>query len=284
MSNENNETDQSQYLFPACTYLLGLGAKKEDGSIVAFDDVLKEDNCKRGLLIVKISEDKEATNQEALLISPEPFTDGDTEGVQLDNKPVVFEDNKVIIDGVGHEYKNMELGVEKNKVYLLSKDDKTKILELTIKVIEFLQMHLVGQTVRLAVIDGNLSLSLIAIRNVTPINANVIWTENVVLEEGVTLDLGVTEESDPEKRAKWISENSYLNKDNNKYALSECGLSQLEKKIFVAVKKEGQDDIIMGHITPPAPPSQPEKKPLEPIDEEAPVNDTTEETTPDSSE
>ena len=73
MTSEN----ENSYMFPACNYMLGLGGKKpnDENNIVAFEHVLEEQNKDliRGLLLIKVNND--STEQEAMLITPQPFSD-----------------------------------------------------------------------------------------------------------------------------------------------------------------------------------------------------------------
>lgn len=252
MTTENENTEINNYMFPACSYMLGLGGKTEDNSIIAFENVLKEENkCTRGLLVIKLSEDQNSTDQEAMLITPKEYDDG-RPGVQLSDKLVSFEDTYVTVEGNNFHYKNMELACENDICLLITKDEKKEILKLNNQVIEFLKMNLIAQTIKIVIVDKKLCLSHVSIRNVTPLNAYVNWTHELIFENNVEFILGEPDIDfdDDSEKSKWISENSYLVKETKKYPLSTCSLSQLNDKIYLVIKSEDKDDILLGYIIP----------------------------------
>lgn len=249
---ENMTENTNNLKFPACTYLLGLGGLRDDNSIVAFENVLNESNIKRGLLLVKISENKENNEQEAMLITPKAFSN-DREGLQLGDKLVNFADTYLEIENIIYEYKNIEIACKDEHSMLVTKDKKEELLKLNNKVIEFLKMNLVANTLKIVIIDKKLALSSVSIRNVVPIDATINWSEEIIYEKEWKFEMGNpdTEISDSQEHSKWISENSYLIKDNQKYPLSRCELSQLNDKIYLVIKESNNDDILIGYITHP---------------------------------
>lgn len=264
MTSEN----EISYMFPACNYMLGLGGKKanDENNIVAFENVLEEQNKDliRGLLLIKVN--NESADQEAMLITPQPFTDGQ-DGLQFGNKKVSFEDSHMKLEEQIFEYKNMEIAytvdktTKEHKSILVTKDEKKEIIQLNTKVIEFFQMNYMARTIKIVIANSELALSQVNIQNVTPVLASVDWTEKVIYEEGVHFEnADIKNYTEPEndsegvEKSKWISENSFLFKDGIKYKLADCQLAQSNNKLYIVIRQQNKDDddILLGYVIPAA--------------------------------
>lgn len=255
-------TIENSYMFPTCNYMLGLGGKKPDNenNIIAFENVLKEENKDliRGLLLIKIN--NESTDQEAMLITPQPFND-DREGLQLGNKKVSFEDTHMNLENQIFEYKNMEIAytidenTKEHKSILLTKNKKEEIIQLNTKVIEFFQMNYVAKTIKIVIVNNELALSQVNIQNVTPILSSVDWTKKIIYEDGVNFENAdiknyseTNNDTESNEKSKWISENSFLFKDNIKHKLADCQLAQSDNKLYIVIRQQNKDDILLGYV------------------------------------
>ena len=55
-------------------------------------------------------------------------------------------------------------------------------------------------------------------------------------------------DTESNEKSKWISENSFLFKDNIKHKLADCQLAQSDNKLYIVIRQQNKDDILLGYV------------------------------------
>lgn len=173
--------------------------------------------------------------------------------MQYSGNDIIFDRNKIIVDGIIFNLNSLAIGIEDNKCYLLIEENNKKLWHLPDLVIDFLEMNEFKINYCLSLIDDQPYVLKKQMRNTVNNKILTEWSKKLILRTSEGFHSNDTKfntsnvtfhlfESDD--KTTQLS-NSYFNIYNSEYKLNECYVLKKDRdiNIFCNLKINNESNI-----------------------------------------
>lgn len=219
---------KSTIFFPTESYILGLGAETNEGTLLAFDEAINSNVRRSGFLIVKWNKDKDDTSS-VYFVPTEPCDVQDNKG-EINGMVVTFHKQSIVVNDDtdnSYMYKDLTVGQVDDTMYLYHKrgNEYDRLVELHSQLIDFFDMRKRSKTLRAGIIHNDIHISLLDVRNTIPMDGNLVWSHPISYHDDWSFTMPNADAQDADLMQTYVSNGT------KNYLLSECILQQNDSMI-----------------------------------------------------